>query len=194
MFPSAEELQVELTLLELADLILERRRIPPPGDYIGSLRWRGGKPRSVASRRRRPLRTPSLPPPLDSKEGDAAAAATAASSSPTTPLSFQESGSDEVSVRPDPEVEHRKRHREVSLPPPSGGEEGALLPEPMAEHGKRRWKARVQPTGGGHREQQSVAAVTGLPDLNVAATSLARRRRVQIQREKRFSLLSYNSK
>ncbi|XP_042468814.1 uncharacterized protein LOC122051660 isoform X2 [Zingiber officinale] len=250
MFPSAEELQVELTLLELADLILERRRIPPPGDYIGFLRWRGGKPRSVASRRRRPLRTPSLPPPLDSKEGDAAAAATAASSSPSTPLSFQESGTDEVSVRPDPEAEHRKRHREVSLPPPSGGEEGALLTEPMAEHGKRRRKliaredrksfsntsssifsyqshqARVQPTGGGHREQQSVGAVTGLPDLNVcavekqqqqqqqqqqdpvrwwkqrqqqllayrAATSLARRRRVQIQREKRFSLLSYNSK
>ncbi|KAG6492874.1 hypothetical protein ZIOFF_047842 [Zingiber officinale] len=83
-------------------------------------------------------------------------------------------------------------------------------------------QARVQPTGGGgHREQQFVGAVIGLPDLSVcameeeeqqqdqvrwwkhrqqqllayrAATSLARRRRVQIQTEKRFSLLSYNSK
>ncbi|XP_042401217.1 uncharacterized protein LOC121991273 [Zingiber officinale] len=72
--------------------------------------------------------------------------------------------------------------------------------------------ARVQPTGGGgHREQQFVGAVIGLPDLSVcaveeeeqqqdqvrwwkhrqqqllaytAATSLARRRRVQIQTEK----------
>ncbi|KAG6536349.1 hypothetical protein ZIOFF_001403 [Zingiber officinale] len=77
--------------------------------------------------------------------------------------------------------------------------------------------ARVQPTGGGgHREQQFVGAVIGLPDLSVcaveeeeqqqdqvrwwkhrqqqllayrAATSLARRRRVQIQTEKRRETL-----
>ncbi|XP_042404480.1 uncharacterized protein LOC121994549 [Zingiber officinale] len=141
MFPSAEEIRVVLTLLELADLILERRQPPPPPD---SLRWAGRKPRSVASRRRRPLQTSSPPPPLVGKERDASAAAATAASSPTTPLSFQESGgSEEVDARPDPGVERRKRSREVSLPLSflnSGGEEGLPLIEPGPEHGKRRWK------------------------------------------------------
>ncbi|XP_074563894.1 uncharacterized protein LOC141820464 [Curcuma longa] len=239
MFPSAEELQVELTLLELADLILERRRIPPPGDHLGSLRWRGGKPRSVASRRRRPLPTLPPPSPLDGKEGDAAAA-TAASSSPTTPLSFQESGSEEASVRPDPEAEQRKRHRELIAREDRksfSNASSSIFSYQSRQPAKRLQQQRevtsagggatgptaVDPrsTVGGHREQQSVGAVAGLPDLNAraaeeeqlqrdpvrwsqhrqqqqmayrAATSLARRRRVRIQREKRFSLLSYNSK
>ncbi|XP_074586323.1 uncharacterized protein LOC141842010 isoform X2 [Curcuma longa] len=256
MFPSAEELRVALTLLELADLILERRHPRPPLD---SLRWAGRKPRSVASRRRRPLQASSPPPPLVGNGNEREAAAAAAASSPTTPLSFQESGgSEEADARPDLGAERRKRSREVSLPL---CEEGVLLTEPGPEHGKRRWKATkqrevvsiggggvadpmavdhhpwpaafsawVQPTGGdGHRgrQQQSSRAAVGLPDLNVspteeeeqllqqqqqrdrvlglqqrqqqlmayrAATSLARKRRVQIQREKRSSLLPYNSK
>ncbi|XP_074586322.1 uncharacterized protein LOC141842010 isoform X1 [Curcuma longa] len=135
MFPSAEELRVALTLLELADLILERRHPRPPLD---SLRWAGRKPRSVASRRRRPLQASSPPPPLVGNGNEREAAAAAAASSPTTPLSFQESGgSEEADARPDLGAERRKRSREVSLPL---CEEGVLLTEPGPEHGKRRWK------------------------------------------------------
>ncbi|KAG6502221.1 hypothetical protein ZIOFF_042110 [Zingiber officinale] len=224
MFPSAEEIRVVLTLLELADLILERRQPPPPPD---SLRWAGRKPRSVASRRRRPLQTSSPPPPLVGKERDASAAAATAASSPTTPLSFQESGgSEEVDARPDPGVERRKRSREATKQREVVSIGGGVA-DPMAvDH--HPWTAAfsawVQPTGSdGHRQRLSSRAAVGLPDLNVSpteeeeqlqqeqdrvlgweqrqqqlmayrvATSLARRRRVQIQREKRSSPL-YNSK
>ncbi|WOL13159.1 hypothetical protein Cni_G21928 [Canna indica] len=105
--PTEDELQVALTLTELAELILAAERWRPPLHALPeSLSWGCRKPRSVPGHLHHPVIHPLPPPLLDDKERvGVEGVPTTTTLSPTSPLCFQESGGEDVDGR------HRKRDR-----------------------------------------------------------------------------------